>query len=123
MIQLVSSAEDFATAKAQAIASDGFRDHDQFTRIDANACPDKPALFTTFAGALPFPDHFANNWDSFADCLQDVVMTAQTNQLVFLADYPALLAQAEKDRNIFEDILADLTELKPSKLVTIITQI
>ncbi|MET8980068.1 barstar family protein [Streptomyces sp. NPDC004539] len=44
--------------------------------VRGSRCGTLQGLFTEWAAALRFPDHFGHNWDAFADCLRDTLTNA-----------------------------------------------
>ena len=41
--------------------------------VRGSRCGTLQGLFTEWAAALEFPDHFGHNWDALADCLRDTL--------------------------------------------------
>ena len=43
----------------------------RFCSLDLHGIDNKPALLETLGKSLKLPEHFGNNWDALADCLED----------------------------------------------------
>ena len=97
-----------------------YRAEDRFILIRGDQCASRQALFAVFRKALDFPDYFADNWDSFSDCLFDFFMRAESNILIHISDFAALLGDDSEQRQIFQEILDDLGENEYSKRITIV---
>src|SRR6202165_5291701 len=57
---------DFDTVKTAAGAAKLL-----FHSVDAAHADSKSALLAALAKGLKLPEHFGNNWDALADCLED----------------------------------------------------
>jgi RNAse (barnase) inhibitor barstar len=77
--------------------------------IDGKNCLTKAALFDTFKSALPFPDYFTNNWDSFEEIINDLTFEDPTT-IILIVNYKLLLQSEKKDKAIFKDIIRSSNE-------------
>ncbi|MGN9755772.1 barstar family protein [Streptomyces sp. SD31] len=80
--------------------------------VRGSHCRTSRDLFTEWAAALGFPDHFGHNWDAFRDCLLDVVQdTVQASSLpltIVVREADQLLAdEPESVLVVFLEILGE----------------
>lgn len=71
--------------------------------IDGRNLRNKAEFLTTVSKALNFPDYFGNNWDAFAECLDDLYW--QNNIALIIEHANELLIDAEEDRKILFEIV------------------
>jgi RNAse (barnase) inhibitor barstar len=77
--------------------------------IDGKNCLTKTTLFDTFKNALPFPDYFTNNWDSFEEIINDLTFVGPI-PIILIVNYKLLLESDKKDKAIFKDIIKSSNE-------------
>ena len=67
-------------------------------------------LFCELSAALQFPHYFGENWDAFADCLQDLAWIEQGSVVIVFTDADKLLKSAKAaEVETFKNVIADAT--------------
>jgi hypothetical protein len=79
--------------------------HCAWVEVDLGAVTDKARLLAAFAAALAFPPTFGDNWDAFADSLQDLSWQHERGYVVHLTGAGALSRAAPGDWAIALEIL------------------
>jgi hypothetical protein len=69
----------------------------EWIEVDLAAIDDKRGLLRAFGRALAFPSTFGDNWDAFADCLQDLSWRPGGGVVLHLRSAAALAQAAPRD--------------------------
>ncbi|MET9080715.1 barstar family protein [Streptomyces sp. NPDC004237] len=75
--------------------------------VRGSRCRTSDALFTEWAVALGFPDHFGRNWDAFRDCLRDAV-NAEPKAIIVREGGELLADEPERASAVLGLILGEL---------------
>lgn len=76
--------------------------------VRGSQCRTLRGLFTEWAGALGFPDHFGHNWDAFYDCLRDAVPMVGAAVVVVREAGQLLADEPDDSLNDFMLVLRDI---------------
>jgi RNAse (barnase) inhibitor barstar len=95
-----------ADALAEAAAAAGLG----CLTVDLGRVSSKRSLLAAFADGLHLPEHFGDNWDALADCLEDRDWLGKSGAVVRIAHSAAYRKSHPQDWETAEEILAEAAE-------------
>jgi len=95
-----------ADAVEQAAAAAKLR----YLSVDLARANSKRALLAEFADGLGLPEHFGDNWDALADCLEDADWLGRAGAVVRIGHSAAFRKAHPQDWETAEEILAEAAE-------------
>jgi hypothetical protein len=90
----------------QAAAAAGLR----LLAVDLARASSKRSLLAAFAEGLRLPEHFGENWDALADCLEDGDWLGKDGAVVRIAHSAAYRKAHPNDWETAEEILGEAAE-------------
>ncbi|MBK7791505.1 MAG: barstar family protein [Betaproteobacteria bacterium] len=82
----------------------------RFLAVDLARVDSKRTLLAAFADGLKLPEHFGDNWDALADCLEDGDWLGKSGVAIRIAHSAAYRKAHPHDWEIAEEILAEAAE-------------
>lgn len=82
----------------------------RYFSADLKGVDSKSALLAAVARGLKLPEHFGNNWDALADCVEDGEWLGRSGCVIGLAHAGAYRKAHGADWTTFEDILAEAAD-------------
>lgn len=79
---------------------------DVVREINAARITSKEALLQAVASVLEFPDYFANNWDSFEECLAELEFVPQNHRLILVFRQAGNLFKLNDVKTLFSIFVA-----------------
>ncbi len=95
-----------ADAVAEAAAAAGL----ECLTVDLARASSKRSLLAAFADGLRLPEHFGENWDALADCLEDGDWLGKAGAVVRIAHSAAYRKAHPNDWETAEEILTEAAE-------------
>jgi RNAse (barnase) inhibitor barstar len=96
---------DFDTVKTAAAAAKLL-----FHSVDAAHADSKSALLAALAKGLKLPEHFGNNWDALADCLEDGDWLGSHGMVIAIRHAANYRKAHAADWETLSDILSEAAE-------------
>lgn len=122
MFKIIDSNESYEDNIQNLKSSRGYTANDLYISISGSTCKSKLAFFEVMKTRLNFAKHFADNWDSFSDCVFEFLMLENKNIQVYFSDVSFLLCENKNDLTIFREILEELSQNDYKKEITFIFQ-
>jgi RNAse (barnase) inhibitor barstar len=82
----------------------------RYLAVDLARAESKRTLLAAFADGLRLPEHFGDNWDALADCLEDSDWFGKTGVAIRIAHSAAYRKAHPHDWETTEEILAEAAE-------------
>ena len=82
----------------------------KFCSLDLHGIDNKTALLETLGKSLKLPEHFGNNWDALADCLEDSDWLGAHGIAIVLRHAAAYRKAHAADWETLSDILSEAAE-------------
>ena len=82
----------------------------RFLAVDLARVDSKRTLLAAFADGLKLPEHFGDNWDALADCLEDGDWLGKSGVAIRIAHSAAYRKALPHDWETAEEILAEAAE-------------
>lgn len=110
MFKIHNSNVSFEEEIQKLISTSGYSTNDLFITVAGNKCKTKEAFYTEMKTKLNFSSFFADNWDSFSDCVFEFLMLQQKNILIYFSETKLLLSENENDLTVFRAVLEELAQ-------------
>ena len=81
-----------------------------FHSVDAGRADSKSALLAALAKGLKLPEHFGNNWDALADCLEDGDWLGSHGVVIVIRHAASYRKAHAADWETLSDILSEAAE-------------
>ena len=82
----------------------------RFCEVDLHGVDNKAALLAALAKSLKLPEHFGNNWDALADCVEDTDWLGPAGIVVVTRHSSGFRKAHAKDWATLSDILGEAAE-------------
>lgn len=82
----------------------------RFLAVDLARADSKRTLLAAFADGLRLPEHFGDNWDALADCLEDSDWLGKSGVAIRIAHSATYRKAHPHDWETAEEILAEAAE-------------
>ena len=79
------------------------KEHTYVAEIDGDKCENTANFLNEISEAFQFPDYFGNNYDSLAECLNDLSWLDKSNYALVIRNYNSLLKE-EDDKTLSNTI-------------------
>ena len=98
------------SGNAQALSAAATAAKLRYFAADLKGVDNKSALLAAVARGLKLPEHFGDNWDALADCVEDGDWLGKSGCVIALAHAGGYRKLHAADWSTFEDILAEAAD-------------